>query len=174
MRNALKVIGILVLVFTLFGCSDQTSKLKVLQEQVTMLSNANQTLQTELDQLKTIDYPTVYKLTGGAYHCPTFAGSEVREIRFLSNTLIHVTGRDFENSAIFDNYYIVEESSKNKYHLTQEVVVNDIRGPYKLDHLAATNFLVNIELSSDSKTINYSPFSTNHTCTFVSDNAPIN
>lgn len=171
MRNALKVIGIFALSFTLFGCSDQTSKLK---EQITMLQNANATIQTELDQLKTIDYPTVYKLTGGAYVCPQFAGSEVREIRFLSNTLIHVTGRDFENAPIFDNYYLIEQPSKNKFHLTKEVVVNDVRGPYKLEHLAITNALINIEMASDFKSLNFSPFSTNHTCIFVSDNAPIN
>lgn len=155
----------------LVGCSSQQSEIDELNKKIVSLQSDNQALQNEIDQLKSIDYTEKYKFSGGTYTCSMVLGTDVYRIRFLSNMLIHVTGRDFEDDPIFDNYYIVEKTL-NTFKLVEEVIVNGDRGPYRLENLAKTDTLIYIQMAEDEKSLVYSPFNEDHRCNFVSDNAP--
>lgn len=173
-RNFIKSIFILLLSLSLFGCNDQSASLKDLQNKVGDLTYENQFLQNKIDQLELIDYKATYKLTGGAYFCQQQQEKEIQEIRFLSNKLIHITGRNIYDDVMFDNYYVVENPSNNHYIITEEVIVNQNRGMYTFESMIAGGYLINFELSDDLKTLSYSPFKSYDTCTYVSDLKPIN
>jgi len=114
------LIGILIM--SLSGCSNTDKKLITeLETKISQLEKEKQDLLIKNNEILTFFTGNKYK--GNIYDCANPYGG-IQHVKFLSSSVVYVTGLDEYNEPMFNNYYIY--AMKDQYTLT---LVGDLDMP---------------------------------------------
>jgi hypothetical protein len=162
-RKFVTVILLSAVIISLAGCSNADKKLVTqLQAQISQLEKEKEALLIKNNEI--ISFFTISKLKNHIYDCAnTFGG--IQHVKFLSNSIVYVTGLDEYGAVMYNNYYIY--SMKDQYTLT---LVGDLDMPDSVEFFSYTNLLKITELlktiafSQDFETITITPINQYDIC----------
>lgn len=159
-KNMLSITLLLLLV----GCSNSNKKLTELENENASLKQANQELVTQLNEIKDIDYTNKYK--NGYFDCHNTYGG-VQRIRFLSASVLYITGVDEDKLPMFNNYYVYKYTSQNKITMIDDIDLPDSLNLYTYEFLmSSTNYLEELTFTDDGKELVFDPKYQIGNCTY--------
>ncbi|MGB7595630.1 MAG: hypothetical protein WBL80_08715 [Erysipelotrichaceae bacterium] len=163
-KTILTILLMTAVIMSLAGCSNTDKKqIAQLETKISQLEKEKQDLLIKSNEI--LAFFTGSKFKNNIYDCANPYGG-IQHVKFLSSSIVHVTGVDEYKAPMYNNYYIY--TLKDQFTLT---LIGDIDMPDSLNLYTYTNLLTMADLlktitfSQDFKTITISPVNEYSTCT---------
>jgi len=163
--NTIRTILVLLcaMILSLTGCSNGDKKhIAQLETRIDQLEKEKYDLIVKNNEI--VSFFTLSKFKNHIYDCPNPFGG-IQHVKFLSNSIVYVTGLDEFGDLMYNNYYIYNTKDKYTLSLVGELDMPDSIDSYSYSNLLKmADLLKTITFSQDFETITITPVDQYTTC----------